>query len=301
MQGAADAHEDQAHRDLLHRVRRLRPRDHRRRRAGLGPGVDLQRRHHRPDPAPAGGAVGAGRRTRSTSTRWSTASPSASTSSPARTCTARSAASTPRCGTCAASSKASRVCELLGGTPGPLRAYASSMKRDITPAHEAARFARPARALRLRRLQVPHRRRIRPRRRRMAGPHRGHRAGDAPCARRRRGAAGRCQQLLLAAARDRGRRSCCRTTASAISRSPAPTGSSSRRRQVRDALALDVTGGEQDNYLPRVAPHDRDEGGRHRAARRLLPRRHRPHAARGAHGATPPDCPARRTAPICRW
>ena len=32
------------------------------------------------------------------------------------------------------------VVELLGGTPGPLRAYASSMKRDITPQDEAARF-----------------------------------------------------------------------------------------------------------------------------------------------------------------
>ena len=34
------------------------------------------------------------------------------------------------------------VVSLLGGTPGPLRAYASSMKRDITPADEAARFLR---------------------------------------------------------------------------------------------------------------------------------------------------------------
>ena len=34
------------------------------------------------------------------------------------------------------------VCELLGGTPGEFRAYASSMKRDITPADEAARFLR---------------------------------------------------------------------------------------------------------------------------------------------------------------
>jgi len=32
------------------------------------------------------------------------------------------------------------VCELLGGTPGKIRAYASSMKRDITPQEEAARF-----------------------------------------------------------------------------------------------------------------------------------------------------------------
>ncbi len=32
------------------------------------------------------------------------------------------------------------VCELLGGTPGDVRAYASSMKRDITEENEAARF-----------------------------------------------------------------------------------------------------------------------------------------------------------------
>ena len=34
------------------------------------------------------------------------------------------------------------VCALIGGTPGPIRAYASSMKRDITPADEATRFQR---------------------------------------------------------------------------------------------------------------------------------------------------------------
>ena len=34
------------------------------------------------------------------------------------------------------------VVELLGGRPGKLRAYASSMKRDITPEAEAARFVR---------------------------------------------------------------------------------------------------------------------------------------------------------------
>ena len=32
------------------------------------------------------------------------------------------------------------VCELIGGTTGKIRAYASSMKRDITPADEAERF-----------------------------------------------------------------------------------------------------------------------------------------------------------------
>ncbi len=34
------------------------------------------------------------------------------------------------------------VCELIGGTPGPIRAYGSSMKRDITPEQEAERLSR---------------------------------------------------------------------------------------------------------------------------------------------------------------
>lgn len=34
------------------------------------------------------------------------------------------------------------VCELIGGTPGKVRAYGSSMKRDITPADEAKRLKR---------------------------------------------------------------------------------------------------------------------------------------------------------------
>ncbi len=34
------------------------------------------------------------------------------------------------------------VCELIGGTPGPIRAYASSMKRDITARDEADRLVR---------------------------------------------------------------------------------------------------------------------------------------------------------------
>jgi L-alanine-DL-glutamate epimerase-like enolase superfamily enzyme len=34
------------------------------------------------------------------------------------------------------------VCELLGGKPRPFKAYASSMRRDITPADEAARLVR---------------------------------------------------------------------------------------------------------------------------------------------------------------
>ena len=68
------------------------------------------------------------------------------------------------------------VVELIGGKPGKLRAYASSMKRDITPEDEAERLPQAARRVRLRRLQVPRRRRVRARRGRMAGPDRGDRA-----------------------------------------------------------------------------------------------------------------------------
>lgn len=39
-------------------------------------------------------------------------------------------------------SEGKSVCELLGGTPGTIRAYASSMKRDITPEREVERFKR---------------------------------------------------------------------------------------------------------------------------------------------------------------
>jgi L-alanine-DL-glutamate epimerase-like enolase superfamily enzyme len=45
-----------------------------------------------------------------------------------------------RCGKLAGKS----VCELLGGTPRPFPVYGSSMRRDITPADEAARLARLA-------------------------------------------------------------------------------------------------------------------------------------------------------------
>jgi L-alanine-DL-glutamate epimerase-like enolase superfamily enzyme len=64
------------------------------------------------------------------------------------------------------------VASLIGGSPGKVRAYASSMKRDITPEDEAARFE-AARHLWLRRLQVARRRGVRARPGRMAGAHRG--------------------------------------------------------------------------------------------------------------------------------
>ena len=72
------------------------------------------------------------------------------------------------------------VCELLGGTPRPLRVYASSMSRDITPEAEAERFSRATRPTRIRCLQVPGGRGMRPRAGPVAGPLRGDRAGGSP-------------------------------------------------------------------------------------------------------------------------
>ena len=97
------------------------------------------------------------------------------------------------------------VVSLLGGTPGPLRAYASSMKRDITPEAEAERFKRLRDEFGFDAFKFRVARGIRPRRRRVAGPHRRDRADDPQGAGRRCGAAGRRQQRLFAGARDRGR------------------------------------------------------------------------------------------------
>ena len=66
---------------------------------------------------------------------------------------------------------------------------------------------------------------------------------------------------------------------------PCPYWELEQTKEVRDALDIDVTGGEQDCMLPDVATDDRDARRRHRPARRLL--RGRPHAnaAGGGHGA----------------
>ena len=140
------------------------------------------------------------------------------------------------------------VVELLGGTPGRLRAYASSMKRDITPEAEAERFLRLRDALRLRRLQVPRRCRVRARCGRMAGPDRGDRADDPQGAGAGGASAGRCQQRLLA-------RACHRGGAAAGGQGvehyeePCPYWELEQTKEVADALTVPVTGGEQDCEL----------------------------------------------------
>ena len=141
------------------------------------------------------------------------------------------------------------VCALLGGSPGPLRAYASSMKRDITPEAEAARFA----ALRERHGFDAFKFRI--------GAEYGHDQDEWP---------GRTEAIVPLVRRVLGTdvallvdANSCYSPERAIEvghlleahgichfEEPCPYWEMEQTRQVREALALDVTGGEQDNYLP---------------------------------------------------
>jgi L-alanine-DL-glutamate epimerase-like enolase superfamily enzyme len=141
------------------------------------------------------------------------------------------------------------VCALLGGTPRNLRAYASSMKRDITPEQEAARFA----ALRERHGFDSFKFRV--------GAEYGHDRDEWP---------GRTEAIVPAIRKALGPDATLLVDAnSAFSlaraievgqllqahgvvhyEEPCPYWELEQTRQVREALALDVTGGEQDNYLP---------------------------------------------------
>ena len=140
------------------------------------------------------------------------------------------------------------VATLLGGSPGPVRAYASSMKRDITPEDEAARFRRLAgehgfTAFKMR-----------------AGAEVGRNADEWP---------GRTEAIIPAmrAALPEADllidANSCYSPDRAIEvgrmlegegfchyEEPCPYWELEQTRQVTDALTIDVTGGEQDCDLP---------------------------------------------------
>ena len=141
------------------------------------------------------------------------------------------------------------VCALIGGRPGTLRAYASSMKRDIGPEQEAARFV----DLRERFGFDAFKFRV--------GAEYGHDVDEwsgrteaiVPAVRR---ALGADAELLVDA-------NSCYSPKRAIEvgrlleahgvrhfEEPCPYWELEQTREVREALALDVAGGEQDNYLP---------------------------------------------------
>lgn len=142
------------------------------------------------------------------------------------------------------------VTTLIGGSPGPLRAYASSMKRDITPADEIERFRRL----------------------------RGEDGFDAfkyrigaECGRGRDEWEGRTEEIIAAVGRAFGAEpvalladaNSCYAPEAAIRygrmlqengvchyEEPCPYWQLEQTREVADALEIDVTGGEQDCWLP---------------------------------------------------
>lgn len=141
------------------------------------------------------------------------------------------------------------VCELLGGGARPLRAYASSMKRDITPADEVRRMLT---------LQDRHgfdafKFRV--------GAEYGHDRDEWP---------GRTEEIVPAVRRALGDApallvdaNSCYEPRRAIEvghllqdhgishfEEPCPYWELEQTREVREALALDVAGGEQDCYMP---------------------------------------------------
>lgn len=141
------------------------------------------------------------------------------------------------------------VCELLGGQPRPLRAYASSMRRDIQPAAEAARLAglRESHGFDAFKVRV--------------GKECGHDEDEWP---------GRSEEVVSAVRAALGDDvdllvdgNSCYTPARAIEvgrmlesygvrhfEEPCPYWELEWTKQVADALELDVAGGEQDCELP---------------------------------------------------
>ncbi len=187
------------------------------------------------------------------------------------------------------------VVTLLGGKPGKLRAYASSMKRDITPEDEAARFLR----LRDRHGFDAFKFRI--------GAECGHDVDEWP---------GRTEAIVPAIRKRSGPDAALLVDANSgfsparaieVGRlleaegiehfeEPCPYWELEQTKQVTDALTVAVTGGEQDCELADLAPHLRAARRRHRAAGHPLCRRHRAHAAGRPHGAGagPPGHATRR-------
>ena len=141
------------------------------------------------------------------------------------------------------------VAELLGGTPGKLRAYASSMKRDITPAQEAARLKRLRDDKGFDAFKV------------RAGAEVGRNQDEWP---------GRTEEIIPTMRRELGDdvdllidANSCYSPDRAIEvghilqdngfchyEEPCPYWELEQTKQVTDALNIDVTGGEQDCDLP---------------------------------------------------
>jgi len=141
------------------------------------------------------------------------------------------------------------ICELLGGSARPLRAYASSMKRDITPADEVRRLValRDCFGFDAFKFRV--------------GAECGHDRDEWP---------GRTEEIVPAMRRAMGDATAllvdgnsCYSPRRAIEvgrlledhgvshfEEPCPYWELEQTREVREALSIDVAGGEQDCYMP---------------------------------------------------
>ena len=141
------------------------------------------------------------------------------------------------------------VVKLLGGSPGSLRAYASSMKRDITPKDEAYRFCKLRDEVGFDAFKV------------RAGAEVGRNKDEWP---------GRTEEIIPTISRELGDRvdllidaNSCYTVHRAIEigkllqdngfshfEEPCPYWELEQTKAVTDALEIDVTGGEQDCDIP---------------------------------------------------
>lgn len=140
------------------------------------------------------------------------------------------------------------VCSLIGGSPGRVRAYASSMKRDITPADEAKRFEQLKSSYGFEAFKF------------RVGSECGHDVDEWP---------GRTEEIVPTIRRALGKESLllvdansCYSPEKAIAighllqsedishfEEPCPYWEFEQTRQVTQALDIDVTGGEQDCEL----------------------------------------------------
>ena len=141
------------------------------------------------------------------------------------------------------------VTSLLGGSPGPIRAYASSMKRDITPSEEAERLKRLRDKSGFDAFKV------------RAGAEVGRNQDEWP---------GRTEEIIPTMRRELGDNvdllidaNSCYTPERAIEvgrmledngfchyEEPCPYWELEQTKQVTDALSIDITGGEQDCEIP---------------------------------------------------
>ena len=175
------------------------------------------------------------------------------------------------------------VVSLLGGTPGPLRAYASSMRRDITPAAEAERLKRLQGEFGFDAFKF-----------RVAAEY-GHDVDEWP---------GRTEEIVPTIRRALGDGAALLVDANSgfsparaieVGRmledhgvehfeEPCLYWELEQTKEVADALDDRSDRRRAGLRDPDLAAHDRDARGRHRSTGHPLSRRHQPHASRLPHG-----------------